>query len=155
MKILKSHNDYWTGDIETSILTGCNLLEIDIIYKNNGLWLSHSWRPFEWMLYGKPLKYFSYNYPIKIYIQIEFKTTNRKAFPILAELIRKYSCSNIVFLIDGYNRWYGDRGDIAREFYEKYRAHNVRWYQNFKQYHEIRTIDIFKSKPWYKRLNHW
>lgn len=155
MILLKSHNSYWNENISNQVGVGINMLEIDIIYLRGGLWLSHSWRPFTWMTYGKPLKYFQYGYSNKIYIQIEFKTTNKKAFPILAELIRKYSCSNIIFLIDGYNRWHGKREDAAWEFYLRYHTFNIRWYKSFKEYHNIKPLDLYESKPWYKKLNHF
>ena len=66
MSLIKSHNDYFVRpQLLKALKAGCKIIEIDVIYLNGEVLLSHSFRPFKWMTYGEAEDYFKMMYTLK------------------------------------------------------------------------------------------
>lgn len=158
-----SHNDYWCEhQVHGGLNAECNIIEIDVIYLEGELYLSHSWRPFGSLTYGDPEKYFktldrcSGINAKNIYLYVEIKTSNKKAVPLLVDLFVKYKNLNIV--IDGKNKWFS-----SKRFYVALEAcweanlsrkKHIGWFGTLKKQKNIESLDLYKSSK-YKFWNRW
>lgn len=153
-----SHNDYWNKpQLLKALKAGCNIFEADVIYQCGEVLMSHSWRPFKWMTYGEAESYFQFLKSYvgeQIYLYIEIKTSDYRIVAKLYHLIQKYGTGNVTILINGINRWFSkDRYDIAMQVL--YFRSDIHWFPDWKVKKKIERVELYKSKSWYKRLNHW
>jgi len=159
----KSHNDYWNSrQISLAISEQCNIIECDIIPLRNQFRLSHSWRPFLWMTYGALDKYLSFvqswTRNNRLILQIDIKFSCPAYAPLLVLKMMEYHNESVKIILSANNRWYtGDREAVANDVCNLARSCglNIELYSEFKKNNQIETLQLHKSEPWYKKINHF
>lgn len=161
----KSHNDYWNAKpIYKAIAKNCFILELDIAYINKELVLSHSWRPFRSMTYGSVKIYsdFCMGYALdqELFLVIDLKTSRVDALPLLIDFIDDCKNSKVkIILRMSYSL--RCRTNMAEELYDVinhrgYIKRSDEWYNELRwKGISITTLELYKDKPWWKRLNHF
>lgn len=160
--LLHSHNDYWCKrPLWDAIAYGCNMIEADIIYFNDKLMISHSWRPLESMYCGElektylfPLyNYCSLNPDKEMWMYVEFKDSNDHIIDLLYNLFKKYIISNMHYTISAQNKeWYQKpRFKTAMKFYSKYKNElNLTWKTTeLAMQYQIIPVDLYPKSIWH------
>jgi hypothetical protein len=153
-----SHNDYWNKYcIDTAYVNNCEIIEIDVIYLRGELYMSHSWRPFGFLAYGKLEKAFEkivryniaenirkniYGEGLNLYLYLEIKTSNWRAIQLLNKLIKKYRSLNI--LINGIDKWYSTERR-RNALFVFFCNDNVQRYDFFKAQNNIERVELYKN----------
>jgi len=161
MRYKKSHRDQnTTPQVITAIKNECNILEVDFIYLYGDLVCSHSWRPFKCLCHGTLSSYIEkLDYLLEmpslwnienlekplLYIQLDFKTVNKKADETLLKIILRYQNKPVSFLLSGGS--FMKRDKRAIDFYNKNKdkLKNIQLYDEWKIGKEIETVDLFIS----------
>ena len=157
MNYRKSHNDYWVEPQVTRALeNGCNILEADIQFFKGKVLVAHAWKPLESMYLGSLEDYLAKMKNCgkdELWVQIEFKTADKKMQTKLKEIFEKFNSMpgcKINYLIYGGDKL--GRGRNARAFYDEYKnkVANIFWYRDWIVGKDIETIDLFNKK--YEKL---
>jgi len=161
-KIVYSHNDYWCKhQIYDAIAYGCDMVEADIIYMNNKIILSHSWRPFSFMCYGnlednylKPLSQFCKDNPDKtMWMYVEFKDSNKHIIELLHKLFKQYQTKNLRYTVSALgSKWYQKkRYETAMKFYKKYKDEfSLLWKETeLEQQYQVISVDLYPESIWH------
>ena len=155
--MIHSHNSYWCKNpIEDSMKGGAIILEADIIYYDDDLYLSHSWRPCKSLMYGtleevylKPLQTILIDNTINLYLYIELKSGDLRIRKLLADLLIKYSMPNLTILLDAKDRnWYSKkfqkRERLLNSFVKEYKDRiNFMLWDYFKKDEDIIRKDFY------------
>ena len=160
MTINNSHNSYWAKD-PISHLEQCNCIEADILWFRKKICLSHSWRPFKFLMYGeleerylKPLQDKVLTEPI--YLYIELKSGNFNMLDELYNLLKQYERPGLIYILHAQdNNWY------QRVFQKKEKglSYFIRKYINKVSFvtktlltslYTIKNIDLYESS-----INHF
>lgn len=160
------HNIYWlikNGKKLQSVYDKygkADIVEIDAIYYKGDVMCSHSWRPWKWLMYGKADYYFEafkkYKGNKKVYFYIELKTGEEKIIYKLVTLMHNNKNDNVTYIIGGKAKT--KRETIANKIYWRTTVYcNVEWAKDFfkERKKEIERKELYKNKPWYKRLNYF
>lgn len=149
MKYLHSHNDYFNrSQFFKALKEDCNIFEVDVMLVGGELMMTHSWRPFKWLCYGKLESYFEKIHKLRdkeLYIYIEIKTSDEKIIYKLTTLINQYP--GIRVLIKGIDRWFSvGRKHIAEEV----EAFNplVLNFDRFKHGADYERVKLYKDDKW-------
>ena len=161
-KINKAHNVYWCKDpIPTALKNDCYIMEADIIYTKDDLYLSHSYRPFKKLMYGtledvflKPL--FELKSTKTLYLYIEFKSGNLKIINKLYSLLKKYEKEDMVFLFSAKDKnWFQkvfQKRERALKLFMKKASKDlpVLYLNSLNLFFEVKNVDLYKFS-----LNHF
>lgn len=132
MKLLHSHNDYWTDvPFYTAVTQGANMFEADIIYYCGELLLAHSWKPFKCMYCGEleekyllPMRmHVTTNPNSELWLYIEYKSGSKKMNPLLYDLLSKHKHPKLHYTISALNNtWYQKPRHVqAQKFMNTYK----------------------------------
>ena len=149
MKYLHSHNDYHNrSQFFKALKADCNIFEVDVMLIDGELMMTHSWRPFRWLCFGKLKDYMFRFYTLNKknkYLYIELKTSDYRAIHKLHILISQYPDMKI--LIKGIDRWFSpDRAKNAELI--KNRCDNVEFFDDFIKGKDYERVDLYKSSLW-------
>lgn len=160
MKLLHSHNDYWTTHpFKYAFWNGVNMFEIDIIHIGGKLMASHSWRPCKCLCRAELEK----NYLIPMIenitktpelifvLYIEYKSGSKKINPILHDLLLKYKHPRLHYTISALNNtWYQKSRHIqAQQFMDLYKDElALTWESDLETQYEYERRDYYTKKWW-------
>ena len=149
MKYLHSHNCYWNrSQFYKALKAGCNIFEVDVMLVGGELMLTHSWKPFKWLCYGKLESYFEKIHRLRdkeLYLYIEIKTSDEKILYKLSTLIGKYQ--GIKILIKGIDRWFSPKREYITK--ELMRSNPIlKSFDEFIQGKEYKRVDLYSGSIW-------
>ena len=149
MKLVHSHNDYWCrSQFYKALKAGCNIFEVDVMLVDGELMMTHSWRPFKWLCYGKLESYFEKIHKLRdkeLYLYIEIKTSDEKILYKLSTLIGKYP--GIEILIKGIDKWFSPKREyIAKELMRSNPL--LKSFDEFIQGKEYKRVDLYAGSIW-------
>jgi len=154
-RYIHSHNDMWNrSQFYTALKAGCNIFEVDVMLVGDELMMTHSFRPFKWLCYGKLESYFEKMHRLRdkeLYLYIEIKTSDEKIIYKLTTLINQYPGIRIV--IKGIDKWFS----VGRKYIaEEVEAFNplVINFDRFIQGADYKRVDLWKDS-WWRRWNRW
>jgi hypothetical protein len=151
----KSHNDYFCKhQIIDALNANCDILEIDVIIIRGEVMISHSWRPFKWLTYGKAEKYFKACKDNEKILEIEIKTTDYKIINVLLKLILKYRTEDSIYILSSNND--EERKHIVDMIHACLKCSTLQVYKGMNAFREIswfelETVDLFSTN----KLTDW
>jgi hypothetical protein len=112
------------------------------------------------MMYGKAERYFDafkkWSGTETVFLYIELKTGDDKIIYKLSEMMKKNQNKKVIYLIGG--KAGTKREKVANEIFERTKrsCHVLKAVDYFKMHRlSIEKIKLYKSKSWWRRLNHF
>lgn len=155
----KSHNSQWNKhQILDAFAHGCDIIEADVIWDGD-FYLSHSWRPFESLYYGRLIDYLEYFKKYKgsrkLYFQIDLKFDNLDFCYRFTTLLLAHKNDRVMYVLSGGTEYLKT---TIKKLYTC-SADNIMLWDEFKKWvngiAEVEVLKLYKRKSWLKRMNHF